>query len=131
MIEYAIIRVAIQQRHEELAVEAERLEKANGRERIIFIPKTARPRLAITTKEDITTNEEVADSIATENKTEEAAAEQEALTEVLRGIGLDRHPVGSGEKMPGHNPLQWDCVYCTFTNIQCLTDCMLCGNLRL
>lgn len=139
MIEYAVHRVAIQQRHEELAVET---EKSNGKEKIVSVSRIW-PMLATTTKEEAADSiatenkteeaaaEQAADNIATEKKTKDAATEQEVLAEVLRRMDLVRHPVDPGEKTPGPALLQWDCVYCTLTNIQRLTDCMVCGNPRL
>lgn len=139
MIEYAIHRVDIQQRHEELAAET---EKSDGKDKIVSVSRIW-PMLATTTKEEAADSiatenkteeaaaEQAADSIATENKTKDAATEQEVLAEVFRKMGLVRHSVDPGEKTPGPTLLQWDCVYCTLTNIQCLTNCMVCGNSKL
>lgn len=67
------------------------------------------------------------DGTAEADKLEEdrvAAAEQEALAEILQKMGLNRHPPGAKEAL-----LEWDCIYCTFTNTQHVDsrDCTMCG----
>lgn len=119
MRDYAILRAA-NQHDKELAMEAERLKKAKGKERRMTTPKDARHRFAVAAMEG------AVGSIAPADETEEdrvAAAEQEALAEILQKMALDR--LGTKEALP-----EWDCLYCTFTNTQHLEICTMCGLLN-
>lgn len=118
--DYAILRAA-NQHDKEVAVEIKRLEEARANQRRLTIPKDAKHKFAVAAMEG------AVGGIASADKHEEdrvAAAEQEALTEILQKMALDRHPPGFKEV-----PLEWDCIHCTFTNTQHLdlNDCTMCG----